>query len=62
MFLGRRQKLQLIKFRDDWMVFQFDIDIVKVDMVIQFYRRDAFDAFFDTPIGHIRFTGRYTGS
>lgn len=58
-FLGREKPLTCIKISEQELIFNFYIDIVSVDMVIQFYKTDAFHGFFDLPIGQITITGKY---
>lgn len=55
----RVEVLHVIKFREEHLVFKLRIDIIDIDLVIDFYKRDAFKGFFDTPIGHFYFTGRH---
>lgn len=57
-WLNFRQKLKLIKMRDNKLLFIFLVDILTIDLVLNFYRPDAFEGFVDLPIGMIPFTGR----
>lgn len=58
-FWGQKKKLELVEDHGGQFVFVLQIDIIMVDLVIRFYKKDAFEGFVDTPIGHIFFTGRY---
>lgn len=58
-FFGQKKKLKLVEHHDGQFVFVLQIDSITVDLVIRFYKKDAFEGFVDTPIGHISFSGRY---
>lgn len=58
-FFGQKKKLKLVEHHDSQFVFVLKIDIITVDLVIRFHKKDAFEGFVDTPIGHISFSGRY---
>lgn len=57
-WLRYKKKLKLIKARDNELLFIFNVDIISIDMVLKFYKSDAFEGFLDLPIGMIPFTGR----
>lgn len=56
--LGFRKKLRLEKQKGQELLFQFDIDIITFELELRFISEEAFEGILDTPIGHIRFTGR----
>ena len=56
---GNARKMKLVEVYNHHLVYEFNIDIFPIDMVIHFYTRYGFEGFFDTPLGHIRFTGTY---
>ena len=58
LLLGFRKKLRLAKHKEQEWIFQCDVDIVTIDVVLRFTAEDAFEGFVDTPIGHMRFAGR----
>lgn len=53
-----RKKLKFVKKKDMTLIFSLPIDIVTIDVVLKFYKADAFEGIFDTPIGHFRFAGK----
>lgn len=58
-FFGKKKRLKLVECHDGQFVFVLQIDSIMIDLVIRFYKKDAFEGFVDTPIGHISFSGRY---
>lgn len=56
--LGFKKKLRLAKHKRHEWVFQCDVDIITVDVVIKFYTEEVFEGFLDTPVGHVRFIGK----
>ncbi len=52
-------KLKVIKAKKDQIIFTFKVDILEMDMVINFTNRYGFIGFFDTPIGHVNVSGYY---
>lgn len=54
--------LQSVKDKGTHLVYSVTMDSIAIDLVIRFYKRDAFDGFFDTPIGQMRITGVYDRS
>ncbi|MGA9517738.1 MAG: hypothetical protein WBV27_03015 [Trichococcus sp.] len=56
---GQKKKLKLVEHHDNQFVFVLQIDSIMIDLVIRFYKKDAFEGFVDTPIGHIFLSGRY---
>jgi hypothetical protein len=58
-FWGQKKKLKLVEDHEGQFVFVLQIDIIMVDLVVHFHKKDALEGFFDTPIGHICFSGRY---
>lgn len=61
-WLGFKKKLRLDKHTKNHWVFQFDLDIVTIDVIIKFITIEAFEGFIDTPVGHFRFTGKKVAS
>ena len=61
-WLGLKKMLKLDKHKEHHWVFQFQLDIVTIEMVINFITIDSFEGFMDTPIGHFRFTGKKVAS
>ena len=61
-WLGLKKMLKLDKHKEHHWVFQFRLDIVTIEMVINFITIDSFEGFMDTPIGHFRFTGKKVAS
>jgi len=59
--LGLKRKLRLVKHKEKEWIFQYDVSIVTIDVVIKFSTENAFKGFVDTPVGHIRFTGKKVG-
>jgi hypothetical protein len=59
-WLGFTRKLRLIKEKETELVFETTIDIILIDVVIHFYNTTALEGLIDTPIGHLRFTGKWT--
>lgn len=53
-----QKKLELVKRNGKQYVFQLKVDIFTLDFVIQFYKENAFTGILDTPLGHLRFTGK----
>jgi hypothetical protein len=56
--LGFRKKLRLAKHKEQEWIFQCNVDIVTVDVVLRFSTEEAFEGFVDTPVGHMKFTGK----
>jgi hypothetical protein len=56
--LGFRKKLRLVKQKGQELLFHFDVDIITFEVELRFTSEEAFGGILDTPIGHIRFTGR----
>lgn len=61
-WLGFTRKLRLVKEKETELVFETTIDIILIDVVIHFYNTTALEGFIDTPIGHLRFTGKWIES
>ncbi len=59
---GKRFPLSPVKNKGIRLVYTYNIDSIPIDMVIRFYKRDAFEGFFDTPIGQFRISGIYIQS
>lgn len=57
-WMGLKKKLKLAKHKDHHWVFQFQVDIITIDVIINFINIDTFEGFIDTPVGHFMFTGR----
>jgi len=53
-----KRKLKLIKMKGNELLFVFLVDMITLDLVVKFYKADAFEGFVDLPIGMIPFTGR----
>jgi len=58
---GLKKKLRFVKHKEKEWIFQYDVNIVTIDVVIKFSTESAFEGFVDTPVGHIRFTGKKVG-
>lgn len=52
------RKLRLVKEKDAELVFEATIDIILIDVVIHFYTTTSLEGIIDTPLGHLRFTGK----
>jgi len=50
-----------VKHKEKEWIFQYDVSIVTIDVVIKFSTENTFKGFVDTPVGHIRFTGKKVG-
>lgn len=61
-FLGHDIPLIAIKNKGIQLVYAFNIESIPIDLVIRFYKRDAFEGFFDTPIGQFKVSGVYVKS
>lgn len=57
-WLWFRKNLQLQKSKEMTLIFSIPVDAFTLDLVLHFYKADAFEGMIDTPIGHLRFTGK----
>lgn len=57
-WLGFKKKLKLDKHKENYLVFQFQVDIITIEVVIKFNQLETFEGFMDTPVGDFRFTGK----
>ncbi|NDL66967.1 hypothetical protein [Anaerotalea alkaliphila] len=57
-WLGFRRKLRLLKEKGESLTFLLQVDIIPIEMVLFFPEEGRCEGFFDTPLGHIPFTGR----
>ena len=55
---GFKRKLRFVKHKEKEWIFQLDVNIVTVDIVMKFITADAIEGFLDTPVGHIKFAGK----
>jgi hypothetical protein len=58
LLLGFRKKLRLAKHKEQEWIFHCDVDIITIDVVLRFTTQEGFKGFVDTPIGHVKFTGK----
>lgn len=58
-WLKKSIRLKVIKLKEKQIIFTFKVDILEMDMVINFVNRYQFKGFIDTPIGHMNFSGYY---
>lgn len=61
-WIGFKKQLHLNKHKERHWVFQFNVDIFTIDVVINFITIEEFEGFIDTPVGDFRFTGKKVSS
>lgn len=59
--LGLKKKLRLVKHKEKEWIFQSEVNMVTVDIVMKFITADSLEGFLDTPVGHILFAGKKVG-
>jgi hypothetical protein len=50
-----------VKHKEKEWIFQSEVNMVTVDIVMKFITADSLEGFLDTPVGHILFAGKKVG-
>lgn len=56
-FIRWQKKIKVVKVKPTELLLKMDIDILEIEIIINFKNRKTFKGFLDTPIGNFHFSG-----